>query len=137
MKRREFVMLVAGAVTWPFAARAQQSEQMRRIGVLMNRAANDAEGKARLTLFRQALQQLGWSEDRNIRIEICWGEDKVDLERKCAAELIGVAPDVILASGTESVICVAIPQPYITDRVRGSRRSGRCRFRRVHGASGR
>ena len=106
MKRREFVMLVAGAATWPFAARAQQSEQMRRIGVLMNRAANDAEGKARLTLFRQALQQLGWSEDRNIRIEICWGEDKVDLERKCAAELIGVAPDVILASGTESVIAL-------------------------------
>ena len=106
MKRREFVMLVAGAATWPFAARAQQSEQMRRIGILMNRAANDAEGKARLTLFRQALQQLGWSEDRNIRIEICWGEDKVDLERKCAAELIGVAPDVILASGTESVIAL-------------------------------
>ena len=106
MKRREFVMLVAGAATWPFAARAQQSEQMRRIGVLMNRAANDAEGKARLTLFRQALQQLGWSEDRNIRIEICWGEDKVDLERKCAAELIGVAPDVILASGTESVMAL-------------------------------
>ena len=106
MKRREFVMLVAGAATWPFAARAQQPEQMRRIGVLMNRAANDAEGKARLTLFRQALQQLGWSEDRNIRIEICWGEDKVDLERKCAAELIGVAPDVILASGTESVIAL-------------------------------
>ena len=51
-------------------------------------------------LFRQALQQLGWSEDRNIRIEICWGEDKVDLERKCAAELVAVAPDVILASGT-------------------------------------
>ena len=106
MKRREFVMLAAGAATWPFAARAQQSEQMRRIGVLMNRAANDAEGKARLTLFRQALQQLGWSEDRNIRIEICWGEDKVDLERKCAAELIGVTPDVILASGTESVIAL-------------------------------
>jgi putative ABC transport system substrate-binding protein len=79
---------------------------MRRIGILMNRAANDAEGQARLTLFRQALQQLGWSEDRNIRIEVCWGEDKVDLERKCAAELIGVAPDVILASGTESVMAL-------------------------------
>ena len=79
---------------------------MRRIGILMNRAANDAEGKARLAVFRQALQQLGWSEDRNIRIEVCWGEDKVDLERKCAVELIGVAPDVILASGTESVMAL-------------------------------
>jgi putative ABC transport system substrate-binding protein len=103
MRRREFITLLCGAAVWPLAARAQQSEQMHRIGVLMNRAANDAEGQARLTLFRQALQQLGWSEDRNIRIEVCWGEDKFDLERKCAAKLIGVAPDVILASGTESV----------------------------------
>ena len=104
MRRRDFIKVVAGsAAAWPLGVRAQQSEQMRRIGVLMNRAANDAEGKARLTLFRQALQELGWSEDRNIRIEVCWGEDKFDLERKCAAELIRFAPDVMLASGTESV----------------------------------
>jgi putative ABC transport system substrate-binding protein len=106
VRRRDFIKDIAVSVAWPLAARAQQPEQMRRIGILMNRAANDAEGQARLTLFRQALQQLGWSEDRNIRIEVCWGEDKVDLERKCAAELIGVAPDVILASGTESVMAL-------------------------------
>ena len=103
MRRRDFIKVIAVSVAWPLAASAQQPEQMRRIGMLMNRAANDAEGQARLSLFRQALRQLGWSEDRNIRIEICWGEDKVDLERKCAAELVALAPDLILASGTMSV----------------------------------
>jgi putative ABC transport system substrate-binding protein len=104
MHRRDFIKAVAGsAVTWPLAAEAQQPAQMRRIGILMNRAANDAEGQARLTVFKQALEQLGWSEGRNIRIDICWGEDKNDLERKCAAELVALAPDVILASGTQSV----------------------------------
>src|SRR5262245_16749158 len=76
---------------------------MRRIGILMNRAANDAEGQARLAVFRQALQQLGWSEGRNVQIDIRWGEDKSDLERKYAAELVALAPDVILAAGTMSV----------------------------------
>jgi putative tryptophan/tyrosine transport system substrate-binding protein len=104
MHRRDFIKVVAGsAVTWPLAAQAQQPEQMRRIGILMNRAANDAEGQARLTVFRQGLEQLGWSEGRNIRIDIRWGEDKNDLERKCATELVALAPDVILASGTQSV----------------------------------
>ena len=106
MRRRDFIKVVAGSVAWPLRAHAQQPEQIRRVGILMNRAANDAEGQARLKLFRQALQQFGWSEDRNIRIEVCWGEDKVDLERKCAEELIRVTPDVILASGTESVMAL-------------------------------
>jgi putative tryptophan/tyrosine transport system substrate-binding protein len=103
VRRRDFIKVIAVSVAWPLAASAQQSEKIRRIGILMNRAANDADGQARLTLFRQALQQLGWSEDRNIRIGVCWGEDKVALELKCAAELIAVAPDVILASGSTSV----------------------------------
>ena len=103
MQRREFIILLCGSAAWPLAASAQQPEQMRRIGILMNRAANDAEGQARLTVFRQALEQLGWSEGRNIRIDIRWGEDKNDLERKYAAELVALAPDVILASGTQSV----------------------------------
>jgi putative tryptophan/tyrosine transport system substrate-binding protein len=76
---------------------------MRRIGVLMNRAENDAEGQARIAAFRQALEQLGWNEGRNMRIDIRWGEDKIDLEHKYAAELVALAPDVILASGTMSV----------------------------------
>ena len=104
MQRRDFITLLGGAVAaWPLAAQAQQPEQMRRIGILMNRAANDAEGQARLAAFRQALEQLGWSEGRNVKIDIRWGEDKIDLERKYAAELVALAPDVILASGTMSV----------------------------------
>ena len=104
MRRRDFIRFIAGSTAaWPLAASAQQPEQMRRIGILMNRAANDAEGQARLAVFRQALQQLGWSEGRNVQIDIRWGEDKTDLERKYAAELVALAPDVILASGTMSV----------------------------------
>src|SRR6516164_5653204 len=107
MQRRDFIKVVAGsAVTWPFAARAQQLEQMRRIGILMNRAADDKEGQARVAVFRQALQRLGWNEERNVQLDIRWGEDKPDLERKYAAELIALAPDVILASGTESVMAL-------------------------------
>jgi putative ABC transport system substrate-binding protein len=104
MRRREFITLLGGAAAaWSFSAYAQQSEQMRRIGVLMNRAANDAEGQARLAVFRRALEQLGWSEGRNLQIDIRYGEDKSELERKYAAELIALAPDIVLASGTESV----------------------------------
>jgi putative ABC transport system substrate-binding protein len=91
VRRRDFIKVIAVSVAWPLAARAQQPERMRRIGVLMNRAASDAEGQARLAAFRQALEQLGWSEDN------------LDLERKYAAELVALAPDVILASGTMSV----------------------------------
>jgi len=103
MRRREFITLLCGATVWPLAARAQQPEQMHRIGILMNRAASDAEGQARLAAFTQALQQLGWNEGRNVQIDIRWGEDKPDLERKYAAELVALAPDVVLASGTLSV----------------------------------
>jgi putative ABC transport system substrate-binding protein len=91
------------AAAWPLAARAQQGERMRRIGVLMNRAADSPEGQARLAAFQQALQQLGWSDGRNVRIDTRWGEDIVERERRSAAELDALAPDVILASGTLSV----------------------------------
>jgi ABC-type uncharacterized transport system substrate-binding protein len=103
MQRRQFIALLGGAATWPLAARAQERERMRRIGVLMNRAADDAEGQARLAAFRQALQQLGWSEGRNVQIDIRWGEDDPERDRKYAAELVALAPDVVLASGTMSV----------------------------------
>jgi putative tryptophan/tyrosine transport system substrate-binding protein len=97
MRRREFITLLGGAAAWPLAARAQQAGSIRRVGVLMG-IANDAEGQRRLEVFRQALQQLGWSEGRNLRIDARWGAGDVDRGRGYAAELLDLAPDVILAS---------------------------------------
>ena len=96
MRRREFITLLGGAaVAWPIAARAQQPEQMRRIGVLMNRAADDPDGQARVAAFQQALQKLGWSDGRNVRVDTRWGEDNLDRSRKYAAELVALSPEVI------------------------------------------
>ena len=107
MRRRDFITLIAGSLAaWPLAARAQQSERVRRIGVLMNRAANDREGQARLAAFQQGLQQTGWSIGRNAQIDLRWGEDDLNLESKYAAELVALAPDIIFASGTLSVAAV-------------------------------
>src|SRR3984893_16854673 len=100
--RREFATLLGAAATWPLVAHAQP-ERVRRIGVLMNVAAADPEGQAQVAAFLQAFQQLGWSEDRNVRIDIRWGENDVERDRKYATELLALAPDVILASGTLSV----------------------------------
>ncbi|MGB7780133.1 MAG: ABC transporter substrate-binding protein [Pseudolabrys sp.] len=113
MKRREFITLLgAAAATWPTLAQAQQSEHVRRIAVLMNRAPNDSEGQARLAALRQALQQLGWNEGRNVQIDIRYGEDNIDRERKYAAELLALSPDIIVASGTVSVTAL---QPISKD----------------------
>jgi ABC-type uncharacterized transport system substrate-binding protein len=104
MKRRDFITLVGGAAAgWPFFANAQQSDRMPRIGILMNRPSDNPEGQARLAAFRQALQQLGWTDGRNVQIDTRWGEDDVDLERKYAVELVALTPDVVMASGTLSV----------------------------------
>jgi putative ABC transport system substrate-binding protein len=103
MRRRTFIGLLGGAVVWPIATRAQQSDGMRRIGVLMNRAADDPQGQARLSAFKLGLQQLGWIDGRNVRIETRWGADDVDRERRYAAELVALLPDIVLASGTLSV----------------------------------
>jgi putative ABC transport system substrate-binding protein len=102
VRRRQFIALLGGAAAvWPTTGRAQQDA--RRVGVLMNRAASDPQGQARVAAFRQALQKLGWDDGRNVRIDIRWGEDKPDLERKSAAELVALAPDVVLCAGTLSV----------------------------------
>jgi putative ABC transport system substrate-binding protein len=100
MRRREFMTLLGGAAAWPLATSAQQGERVRRIGVLMNRAADDPEGEARTVAFVQGLQQLGWTDGRNVRIDIRWVAGGTDRIRKYAAELVALAPDVILASGT-------------------------------------
>ncbi len=104
MKRREFITLLGGAAaTLPLAARAQQGERVRRIGVLMNSLAGDSQGQARLAAFLRGLQQLGWTDGRNVRIDIRWGGlGDADQHRKYAAELVALAPDVILATTTPS-----------------------------------
>src|SRR5882757_10948442 len=104
MRRREFIGLVGGAVALPIKARAQQPERMRRISVLMASAADDPESQARIAAFAQGLQQLGWADGRNARIEIRWATTNPDDIRRHAAELAALAPDVILAAtGTLTV----------------------------------
>src|SRR5262245_38926748 len=103
MNRRQAVTLLGGAAAWPLAARAQQPERMRRIGVLSPLAADDAEERARDAAFAQGLQQLGWTVGRNIRIEYRWSRGNAETMRKYAAELIALAPDVILAGGSIAV----------------------------------
>jgi putative ABC transport system substrate-binding protein len=97
------VLLGGAATAWPLVVRAQQPERMRRVGVLMNQAANDPEGQARVAAFLQGLQQLGWTEGRNIRIEYRWSAGNDADNHKNAAELVALAPDVIFASGTATV----------------------------------
>jgi putative ABC transport system substrate-binding protein len=104
MKRREFISLLGGAaVAWPLAARTQQGERPRRIGVLMNLAADDPQGQARIAAFVQGLAQLGWTEGRNVRIDYRWGPGDAERYRRYAAELVRLAPDIILASASPTV----------------------------------
>jgi putative tryptophan/tyrosine transport system substrate-binding protein len=106
MKRREFITLLGGAAAWPLAARAQQPDRMRRIGVLMNLTADDAVARARIGAFRQRLQQLGWTEDRNMRIEYRWTAGGDDELRRHAAELVALTPEVIMATGSPPVVAL-------------------------------
>jgi putative ABC transport system substrate-binding protein len=102
VKRRAFIALLGGAAAWPVEARAQQPA-MRRIGVLMNLVADDPEGQARLAAFLQGLQEAGWSDGRNARIDIRWGAGEAEQMRKQVAEMVALAPDVILASSPQVV----------------------------------
>jgi putative ABC transport system substrate-binding protein len=103
MTRREFIALVGGAAAWPLAASAQQGERMRRIGSLTNLRADDPDGQARNTVFLQELAQLGWIAGRNVQIDSRWAAGDTQRLRKDAAELIALAPDVILARGSQAV----------------------------------
>ncbi len=120
MKRREFITMLGGAATWPLAARAQQAERVRRIGLLMA-AADDSEGQARVTALKQGLQELGWTDGRNIQIETRFGAVDDGRIRAHAAELVALAPEVIVAHTTPG----------------GGQRSRRARLRFELGASGR
>jgi putative ABC transport system substrate-binding protein len=127
MQRRDFITLLGGAAAaWPIAARAQQPERVRRIGVLLNAAADNPDFQAWVGAFRQALQELGWVDGRNVRIDIHWATVNPGDIRRQAAELVALAPDVILAPGTATVgplmratRIVPIVFPIIADPVAG------------------
>ena len=101
MRRREFIAMLGGAaaVAWPLTARAQQAERLRRVGVLSGGSAGDPEIRARTAAFVQGLAQLGWTDGRSMRIDYRWGEGNADDIRKHAAELVALAPDVLLTPG--------------------------------------
>jgi putative tryptophan/tyrosine transport system substrate-binding protein len=99
MKRREFITLLGSAATWPLAARAQQPEMVRRIGVLSNAVADSPGDQARLAAFLTGLEQLGWTNGRNLRIDHRWSAGEPERIRRNVAELVALAPDVILSSG--------------------------------------
>jgi DNA-binding transcriptional LysR family regulator len=103
MKRRDFIAGLGGAAAWPHAARAQQAERVRRVGVLMNNVATDTVGQSYLTAFTQGLRQLGWAGGQNLRMDVRWSASDVELARTYAAQLIGLMPDAILTSTTSRI----------------------------------
>ena len=109
LRRREFISLLGvAAAAWPLAARAQQRERMRRIGILMNLAADDPQGQTRVAAFLQGLQETGWAVGRNLQIDIRWGDRDAERNRKNVAELVRLTPDAIL--GTTFPIVMALQQ---------------------------
>jgi putative ABC transport system substrate-binding protein len=126
VKRREFITLFGGlAATWPLAARAQQRERMRRIGLLMHLAADDAEGQGRIAAFLQGLQERGWTVGRNVQIDYRWASGDAERIRRYAVELVALSPDVILASGGAVVApCYRRPAPCRSCSPRHPIRSG-------------
>ncbi len=103
LKRREFITLAGGATAWPLVVRAQQTERMRRIGVLAAYAEHDPEGQARVNAFRQGLRELGWTEGHNLRIDYRWGTGEPDRAQTFVTELVSLAADVIVAHGTPAL----------------------------------
>jgi putative ABC transport system substrate-binding protein len=104
MKRRKFITLLGGAaVGWPLAARAQQAERVRRIGVLMHLAADDPDGQSRVAAFLQGLQEAGWAVGRNVNVDVRWAAGEADRYRRYATEIVALTPDVILTSATPSI----------------------------------
>ena len=106
MRRREFIAGLGGAAAWPLAARAQQGDRIRRIGVLMHAAATEAEYQSFLTAFVQGLRQLGWIEGQNLRVEVRWNAGNAGLAQTYASQLIELTPDVILAASTTNLTAI-------------------------------
>jgi hypothetical protein len=131
MQRREFITVLSGtAVGWPLAARAQQGERMRRIGVLMPFAENDPDAVAQLSGFMQGLAQLGWTDGRNVRMDLRWAVGSIDRTRMFAKELVNLQPDVIFAHSTPAT--AALQRETRTSAFAGggaADRSSACRCR--------
>ena len=107
MRRRDFITVIAGWVAaWPLAARAQQGERMRRIGVLLSTAEGNPQRQAQLAALVQRLTELGWADGRNARLDVRWTAGSVDAARKCAAELVALAPDIIVTDTSFNVAAV-------------------------------
>ena len=100
LRRREFIATLGGAATWPLAARAQQRDRLRRIGVLIGGDENDPEGEHRISVFTQDLADLGWTDGRNVRIDLRWGGNDTNQIGALAHELVGLQPDTIVTNGT-------------------------------------
>jgi putative ABC transport system substrate-binding protein len=136
VKRREFITYVGGAAAWPMVARAQQPERMRRVGTLTASAVDDPDAQARQAAFLQGLTQLGWREGRNLRIDARFAAGNADNTRKYAAELVALAPDVIVAGGsapvepllqatrTVPIVFAIVPDPVGAGYVRSLARPG-------------
>jgi putative ABC transport system substrate-binding protein len=104
MRRRDFIAGLGTAAAWPLSARAQQPARMRRVGVMLSAlATDDPEALARVTAFVQGLQELGWTDGRNVRIDYRWGLGDADRQRRYAAELVALAPDVVVAGGNPAL----------------------------------
>src|SRR5215470_13724056 len=109
MRRREFITLLGGAAAaWPLAGRAQQTERMRRMGVLLNLRESDPRGKASVAAFVQRLKELGWIEGRNLQLDIRWGGDDTDRYRQYGRELVALFPDVVI--GVSSAVVSTLQQ---------------------------
>jgi ABC-type uncharacterized transport system substrate-binding protein len=136
MRRRDFITLVGGAAVWPLAALAQQAPQVRRIGFLTSQAADDPVSQAYMAGLLQGLQELGWTVGRNVRIDYRWGAANIELKRRYAAELVALAPDVIVATGdsnagpllqatrTVPIVFVLVPDPVSSGFVASLARPG-------------
>jgi putative tryptophan/tyrosine transport system substrate-binding protein len=134
MRRREFITLLSGMATWPLTARAQQPDRIRRIGAIL--PANDQPNQARYAAFIQELQQLGWTEGRNMRIDARWSAGNAAEIRRHAAELVALAPDVIFAEGsagmgpmleatrTVPIVFALVPDPVGSGYVKSLSRPG-------------
>ena len=116
--RRELLAALGGAVAaWPLAAHAQQSNRMRRIGVLMGLSESDPEAQSRIAAFRKTLQDLGWTEARNVRTDYYWAAGDIDRTHALAKELVNSAPDVIVVNTPARIVRTASRDPHNTNRL--------------------